>query len=719
MLKAPRAEAQILEDLKALATSPGYAHAMAQICHRDSYIAYSEHLKPKDLEKLFGTGRLIRTEVTTLLGLMVQGPVSLNEPAQDECKAYVDRTDVLMEELHNAMSYPMLASILEAAADPNSTTAPDVWDAKMMREPIFYGGEAAFSFQYRDLLPEKYSADDAWLLKNKGFTSTQAQQIALTMCRLMDEKATVLNAEFRRSGKQPSTWLSAFEFTASEVAHRSGVQPAVVDAFMAALTLTGNNGAFKEIGDYNGLAGAPLIPTNRGTVLLFQQYAIYEALYESPYFWMRLDEDYLPTSQDHRGAFVEEYSARRLAGVFGREHVHTNVNIHRGKKTVGEMDVLVLFGDRAIIVQCKAKKLTIQARKGNDGQLKKDFGDAIQAAYDQGWKCANELVAGGCTIEDAEGKVVSLPGQIKEIHLFTMLAEHYPAMAFQAHQFLKYQSTDVIRPPFVMDVFLLDTMTEMLNTPLRLLSYAQLRTSKFEEITLSHELTALAYHLRRNLWLDSDHDMVHLDDSINLDLEAAMTVRRENMPGERTPPGILTHLAGTYFERLIRTIEGRPEPATLELGLGLLKMSENSARNVHRGLDTVTRMTKADGQRHDFTLGTEGVEGGFTFHCNAHPTLEAVAALESYCTRRKYANRANRWFGVSVDVNSDVQFGVTLESPWEQSDEMDRVTAGMKKARRVAEVMPQMVSEARKLKVGRNSLCPCQSGKKYKRCCLP
>ena len=470
MLKKPRTEAEILEDLRALVTSSGYVHAIAHICHRDSFIAYQEKLKPEDMEKLFGGERLIRTEVNTLLGLMVSAPVVVDEPAADVIKAYVERTDELMQELHNAMSYPMFASILQAAADQEDVEALEFRQGQMMREPIFYGGESAYSFQYRDLLTEKYAADDDWLRKNKGFTSTQAQGIARAMCKLMDEKSTILHAESRRSRKSASTWLPAFEFSAAEIAHRSGESLSVVEALLATLTFGGKNEGFREVGDYNALAGTPLIPTGRGSVLLFQQYAIYEALYESPFFWMLADEAYWPTAKDNRGAFIEQYSARRLACVFGAKHVHTNVNIHRGKKTVGEADVLVVFGDRLIIVQCKAKKLTIAARKGNDGQLKKDFAEAIQAAYDQGWRCANELVAGGCRLENVAGAEIPLPASIKEVHLFTMLAEHYPALAFQARQFLKYQKTDVIRPPFIMDVFLLDTMAEILATPLRWLS---------------------------------------------------------------------------------------------------------------------------------------------------------------------------------------------------------------------------------------------------------
>lgn len=164
------------------------------------------------------------------------------------------------------------------------------------------------------------------------------------------------------------------------------------------------------MGDFNEVAARPLLPTDRGTVLLFSHYAIYEAMYESPFFWMWDDKPYRPIAAKHRGAFTEQFAARRLTGVFGREHVHTNVNLHRGKNIVGEADVLVIYGDRLIIVQAKAKKLTIAARKGNDSQLKADFAAAIQDSYDQGWQCANEMLAGGGGWLMTKGKTSSFLG---------------------------------------------------------------------------------------------------------------------------------------------------------------------------------------------------------------------------------------------------------------------------------------------------------------------
>lgn len=715
-MEKPRDESQILEELATLTASPGYVHAVAHICHRDNVIHIKDRLKPSDMNRLFSRERLIRTEVTTLIGLMAKKPLDLSQQPSDVVRSYVERTDVLMLELHNAMSYPMFAAMLEAMKA--GTEPPDPWRGPGMREPIFYGTESAYAFQYRDFVPEKYGADDDWMFKTKGFTSGQAMTIAKTMCTLMDEKGTQLLVDIGTTKTQPETWLPAFEFSLDEVAVRSGIAQDVTESFFRAFLHTGNNAAFREVGDFNEVAARPLLPTGRGTVLLFSHYAICEALYESPFFWMWDDKSYRPTLAKHRGAFTEQFAARRLAGVFGSEHVHTNVNLHRGKDIVGEADVLVIYADRLIIVQAKAKKLTIAARKGNDNQLNKDFAAAIQDSYDQGWTCANEIVARGCRLVDDKGREVELPPSIKEVFLFSLVSEHYPALAFQASQFLKIQTTDVIRPPFVMDVFFLDTLTEMLTTPLRLLSYVKLRVAASDKLMSGHELTVLGYHLKLNLWLDEKYDTIMLEDSIAQDLDTAMLVRRDNQPGDDTPAGILTKMRGTRYERLIDEIETRADPATLELGFRLLSMNEEACMNVHRLLDAITRKARFDGNRHDVTLASSTPPGGVSFHCNPTLSSEAFAVLETHCAKRKYKERAAQWFGVSVNPDGQVQFGVTLDFPWEPSEEMDRLTSNMKPAARAQDVLPQYTQGINRAKLGRNDPCHCGSGRKFKKCCL-
>jgi len=209
--------------------------------------------------------------------------------------------------------------------------------------------------------------------------------------------------------------------------------------------------------------------------------------------------------------------------------------------------------------------------------------------------------------------------------------------------------------------------------------------------------------------------MVMLDDDIAAELDLAMMVRRDNVPGARTPDGILTRFVGTPFERLLSQINDKPDPASMEIGFRLLTLGEDTCQNINRGLELIAQKTRADSELHDFSIGDGS--GGITFHCNSSPSELAKQKLGRHCERRKYALRAPCWFGLSLDPDIRLQLGVVLDFEWQQSDEMDAVTAGMPKSI-PANSLKGLVRDAGTQKVGRNDRCPCGSGKKFKKCCL-
>ena len=73
--------------------------------------------------------------------------------------------------------------------------------------------------------------------------------------------------------------------------------------------------------------------------------------------------------------------------------------------------------------------------------------------------------------------------------------------------------------------------------------------------------------------------MVMLDDDISMDLDLSMLVRRDDIPGKRTPDGILTRFAATTVGRFVKEIEAQPDPATIDLGYMLLTLSEETVVN--------------------------------------------------------------------------------------------------------------------------------------------
>jgi hypothetical protein len=96
-------------------------------------------------------------------------------PARDVMQHYITRTDQLLAELHEVMSLEAfqvqgLKKMLEEGGSPFQ-------QGQAYREPIFYGGESAYSFQYLDLAGRKYEADDDWMERTKGFKIRAAQAV--------------------------------------------------------------------------------------------------------------------------------------------------------------------------------------------------------------------------------------------------------------------------------------------------------------------------------------------------------------------------------------------------------------------------------------------------------------------------------------------------------------------------------------------------------------
>ena len=292
----------IFSDLTKLCQTPGYVHAIVEINIRDNLVQIQDKIKPKDLNKMFGYKRVIRTEMNTLIGLMAQGNVDLSMPARCDIDRLVSQTDKLLEELHDVMSNPNWETILNTK--DFGKEVDDVWRGEMMREPYFYASESAYNFQYRDMCIEKYEADNNWLIANKGFSIHDAKTIANAICDLMNVKCAGILNQIEMVENKPQSWLPCFEHTSEEIAFHSKIDIRRVVAFIMAFTLDDEKYKFKALNDFNAVCGAPLLKTNRGTYLLFQHYGIYEAIYDTPFYWMLSDEKYRDKAFINRGKWL-------------------------------------------------------------------------------------------------------------------------------------------------------------------------------------------------------------------------------------------------------------------------------------------------------------------------------------------------------------------------------------------------------------------------------
>lgn len=717
--EASRSEREVLAELQALCTSPGYLHAVAALCFRDNMLIYEERVTEADMRDWFDPSRLIRTEINTLLGLMLKAPIDWTLPNQDVLGEYVSTSDRLLQELHDTMSGAF--SLGEALAARERGEDHNPFDSgNAMREPIFYAAESAYNFQYVDLAAQRYAADAEWLQANVGFTIKQASAVADAADRLLIDRFPAFIDSLRALPPEHWTMLPAFYVAPAEVAAYVGMEPELVERILLRFAMPdgGDNPCFVSLQDFNQVTATPLLRSPSGEFVLLQSNALAEAIYDSPFYWMQGDKAYRPHRDRHRGEFTESFIAKRLEAVFGAGRVFSNIDIWQGRTKVAEIDVLVLWADRAIVVQAKAKRLTVEGRKGNDQVIRDDFKKSVQDAYDQGLACAECLSDPRCRLARPDGSTVEIPA-ITEIYMLCVVSDHYPALSFQTRQFLKPREVEHVRAALVCDVFLIDVLTELLSTPLQLLSYIARRTRYADRLLAAQELTILAYHLKHNLWMEDATAMMQLAEDFTAGLDIAMMARRRGTNGDVTPEGFMTRFDGKTLGRVVREIERRPEPAILNQGFQLLEMSGDTFDHLSRIIDRQALAAEQDGKPHDVAM-MFGNASGVTIMCSGELDGEAAQKLALLCSRRKYQQKANRWFGMCLTPgDAQLRFGLSFSDPWEQDDALDEAAAKMPEP-----LLPELAYErvyrgGRAIpKVGRNQPCTCGSGRKYKKCCI-
>lgn len=706
----PRPEREIFEELGTLVASPGFANVIAALCARDNFTWYRDEMHVEDVAHLYSRSRLIRIEMFTMIGLMMRSDPDLAALAPDDPRELAERAERLLSELHDSMNQPWVQSMSAAMLNgdiPNPWTSGDA-----MREPIFYGGEGAFSFQNCAFACQKYAADDSWIKTAKGASINEMVAVANAIGAIQTDKlAAAMHAGLREIGDP--RFLDSFTFGPDEIVAATGMPRDNVLACVEAFALPKGHGnqTFQALNDFNAVNAMPILARGDDQFILFHWNALAEALYEAPFYWLGADKSYAPTALKHRGMFTEAFAFERLRRVFGRHRVFHSVNIERRKgDRVGEIDVLVLFGDRAIVLQAKSKRLTLEARRGNDLQIKCDFKAAIQDSYDQAVDCAEALKDPNLRFETSDGVTVRIPNELTQIFPICVVADHYPALVSQADQFLVQRDVADVQSPLVMDIFTLDAMAEMLDRPLRFLSYLELRAMYGAKVQIHHEITLLSYHLKYNLWLDDEYDMVALEDDFAADLEIALGARRLGLPGKRTPDGILTACAGRHLDKLIAAFEAEPVGPMIDLGLLIYQLSGSALKELADGVERVFDLARQKGSS-DFSMGF--ADTGVTIHSNFMPRVEAEPRLEAHIALRKYKQKADSWYGLSLSpADGTIGFGKKAAFPWAFDPELQNAAKQLGKAK------VQRPTKRIGAKLGRNDPCHCGSGRKYKKCHL-
>ena len=672
-------ESDIFSKLKWLCASPGYIHALALICFSNEIVRGT---KPESLPG--GAPQpLTYTEIMTLVGLHIKASISYELPSIEDLMSYVDRSYRLLGELQAAVEKQFDQSVLELqAAVVNNNLQTTLEEAnpisKMFRGSIFYAGDSAYYFQYLDFVVPKYEADAAWLLSNKNVDLNAGRSVCTKLAELHQHRMSVLLTGKHDHAIQRELILGAFQYSHEDL-HLSRAELDFIEVFT--LPLDQNNAEFNSATAFNAAYAYPIIRRSKDDIIVLSNYWLTHAFYESPYYWLLQDKEYCQSVASNRGSATELIAANLLERVFLKDNVFKNVKIlGRKGNDLGEVDVLVTYAGHVLILQAKSKRLTWQARKGHVRTLEKDFHNAVRQAADQAFLCAEHVSRPEARLSSPDGRLIPEISPNSKIFTLTVLLDHYPALLHQTFFLLEQRSTSQIASPFVTDIFALDTMTEMLDSPLKFLHYLSQRTRKSKLLIANNEHELIGTYLQGGLAFKDEFTLVIVDPEVSDDIDIAMEVRRNNAEGFNLPENLFDRLSGTHLGKIINVLEHTPTPIATNLGLVLLDAIQSSLtiEAMQKKIDKILQMVARGSNSAIFSFGLSHLQIGVTIMCVPEASERYADNLWGVCNVRKYEHRQPNWFGILLIPSGEFAFACELNEPWRYDAKLESVVNQLK-----------------------------------------
>lgn len=759
----------VLKDLKLLVRERGYIYSFCMILVEDF------HMNPETLHEIDYEERVSTKEATMILGFLVQNELNWDKPeSPNKLMDHKKRTYELMHELHQSFMKPFRESYKNnlKRIDDGKDITQDFEDpfskGEMLKEPIFYAGDGVYDFQYLEFLEKKYERDSGWLKEKRSIDLKNLQKIPFKIKEILQNKAKKVNHYFLKDKVEEiksivkdqseeevkmfnenifpafelhqyvnlflegindennnnldqlyeKGWESFFKeiidlFTIKESDFHQDLNIAVFFDNFSLEPKKGVNREYNTIGDFNLFNAKPIIKIDEERYFVPISFSVFEAVYESPFYWMWLeDSKYRDTLAYNRGQFGEDVTFNILAKIFGKDKTYRSVKIQRKKgEDETDIDILCLLGNKALCVQVKSKKLTLLSRKGDDKKLREDFEGAVQDAYNQGLVCRKKILEKGSKFLH-DGKKLAFSEEINEVYILGVTAENYPALLHQSQVFLK----KIEGAPYglFLTIFDLDLLSHYLNDPYDFLYYVKKRIELMDYYLGNEEITLLGYHLERKLWKNPKASKEYVDTSFAKLIDRNYYPDKAGLDISDEGDVIKSRWKNEGFNRLLKEVKDFQEPKITDIIFQLLDFSNETIDALVNVIFEVKSKTSITGNIKDFSMppneGDKSMAGISYISFNSNDLNILYQDLLHFCKLRKYKSKANTWIGLGslLDSKRLVDCIVFNDDIWILNEELEEIVSrqfGGGTVRRVGR------------KIGRNEKCPCGSLLKYKKCC--
>ena len=696
----------VVEQIEALAKEPGFIYTLALVLMRDLFIL------PDEIADIDPHQHLNIQELTFLSGLLVKNLIDFTIPTEGESSRRFARIYQLFEELHGEYYERFREHLADAVGNPQSTETHResyrrIFGAGFnVAEAIFYSASGAYDFQYAEFAADKYQNDAKWISEHIGVDVETMARIARELKDLHERKynnrADMPLRDFSQLCKKG---LSIFCFEEDDLQQ---FEPRAVEAFLKAFSIAPGaaNAKLELPGQFNELHSRPLIRLSDGRYFRPVGFNIFEAIYESPFYWMITDRSYAATASLNRGKYAESATAELLSSVFGDKNVYRDVEVREKKgKAITDIDVLAVVGNKAVIAQVKSKRLTKLSKLGDDQTLVSDFERAVQESYDQALLCRKAIITGENKLF-LNGDELRLKETIDDAYVLCVTVDDYPAVTHQVDVYLRKDLPDPY--PAALSIFDLDVISFYLTDPFEFAYYLRQRTTLSHYFKADSEMVLLGRHLKQKLFKNGNADMEILDGSYARLIDANFQVLRGSVPHTHAADKLRSRWKNGEFQKLIDQVKSVEDPKSIDVLFLLYDLAGDGADDLIKLVRLTKRKAMVDQRAHDARVLFRGMSMGVTVLAEPNSAATLRLKLPSLAKIAKYKSKVDVWLGLGSIATSDnlVDAMVFAKSEWKPDPNLDQLAGKLR-------------GELRRplgQKIGRNERCPCDSGKKYKYC---
>jgi hypothetical protein len=421
--------------------------------------------------------------------------------------------------------------------------------------------------------------------------------------------------------------------------------------------------------------------------------------------------------QKHKSKWLELRTYMHLCQIFPKSDVYQSLCYPDPDKinAEAEMDLAVKWGPFLLVVEAKSKQFRFEGRVGDVGRLRTDIVRNIQDGFEQSLRAKRYIASSNeCHFKEKKtGKLLSFKSDdVKKIFSISITFNHLADVATRLHQLGDLNLFTDKDYPFSICESDFELLTKAKLTPDVFLYYIQRRIELFSDKRewMGDELDLFSAYLDTRLLFDNlafgeekyINSMSFSGYSIQFD--KLMAFERGEYP---TKPNVTLNLLSDT-KQLFETLKDYDSDSARWIAFALLALSDSLLNKITQSL---------------LNIGLDSLNSGFrtmTFVENDTVVVLVGTKIHSFDDLRshmvgkalleKYRYNAKKCIVIGVKHfagNPTKLFNTAdyIEFEWEYNENTEQILASMPKAKITK-------------KIGRNELCFCGSGKKFKKCCI-